>query len=300
MLLSRLSVEGAQLLATCNPEGPLHWLKKDFLDQQANLNLKTWKFILDDNPALDEGYKRDIKKEYNGAWYSRYILGEWAIAQGIIFDNFDSDNVFEHEMESPSYYIAGVDYGTTNPTSCHLIAVSPTRYPQICVEEELYFDASKSLRSKTDAELADSIRAFVSQKSLRALYIDPAAASLKLELRNRDLPVVDAKNDVLFGIKIVSKFLAGKNLLIHKRCKNLLEQMQSYCWDEKASDRGEDKPKKVNDHACDSLRYAVASAFPNGDFGHPDEILTIDQLRRKVYSDDSLSSFLGAPDGGYF
>ena len=75
MLLSRLSIKGSQLLATCNPEGPSHWLKKEFIDRKNELDLAHWNFILDDNPSLDPIYKENLKKEYTGFWYKRYIEG---------------------------------------------------------------------------------------------------------------------------------------------------------------------------------------------------------------------------------
>ena len=53
MLETRLSVPGAQLFATCNPEGPAHWLKKDYLDRADVHDLIHWQFNLDDNPVLD-------------------------------------------------------------------------------------------------------------------------------------------------------------------------------------------------------------------------------------------------------
>jgi len=113
MLQSRLRVPGAQLLATCNPEGPSHWLKKDFLDRVDDLDLKYWNFLLDDNPYLTEIYKSNRKKEYTGMWYKRYILGEWAVAHGLIYDGFDHDNTFDKQMDAPNYYICGIDYGTS-------------------------------------------------------------------------------------------------------------------------------------------------------------------------------------------
>lgn len=303
MLLSRLSIPGAQLLGTCNPEGPTHWLKKEFLDrsEQLNLsgnNLKTWRFQLDDNPALDEQFKNSLKQEYTGMWYARYILGEWAVAQGLIFDGWDNDNVFHDPFPAPIYYIAGCDYGTTNPTCVHIAGVSPRQWPQIRIEDEYYYDSSKAGRSKSDAELADDIKKFISWRPLRAFYVDPAAASLKIELRNRDIPVLDGNNDVLFGIKIVSKFISGKNLVVSHTCRNLIEQMQSYAWDQKAADRGEDKPMKIQDHAVDACRYLCASAFPQADFGHPDEYLTIEQIRHQVYGE--AMSPIAAMHGGYF
>lgn len=297
MLLSRISVKGAQLFGTCNPESPAHWLKKQYIDRSNDLDLIYWNFLLEDNPALDPKYVENLKKEYQGAYYKRFILGEWCAATGMVFSDFDEDNIFDKDMHNPTYWVAGMDYGTTNPTACHIAAVSPRQWPQIRIEQEYYYDSQVSGRAKTDAELADDIKQFISYTPIRALYVDPAAASIKLELRNRDIPVIDANNDVLFGIKTMSKFIANKNLVVRKSCKNLIEQIYGYAWDSKASERGEDKPVKHLDHAVDSVRYLVASAFKSGNLSHPDEDLSYDQLRRKIYGDDSINREFYGEDG---
>lgn len=299
MLLSRLSITGSQLLATCNPEGPAHWLKKEFIDRAEELDLVHWSFNLDDNPSLDEIYKNNLKKEYTGMWYKRYILGEWAVSQGLIYDSFDEMNLFTQPFETPNYYIVGIDYGTSNATAAVLCAVSPRKWPQIRVEAEYYYDSVKKGRQKTDAELAQDIYEFVAHKSVAAIYVDPSAASLKIELRRRDLPVLDANNDVIEGIKVTSKFISGKNLVVHKGCTTLHEVLQTYQWDPKAADRGEDAPLKKREHIADALRYACYTAFPQAEFSHPDDHLTHEQLKRKVYGDDGYG-FMSQPVGGYY
>lgn len=296
MLQSRASLQGSQIFATCNPEGPTHWLKKDFIDRSHELDLIYWTFVMDDNPSLTEDFKNNLKKEYTGMWFKRYVLGEWAVAHGLIYDAYDHLNLYENRTNNPQYYIAGCDYGTSNATAAVLCSVSNT-WPHIRVEEEYYYDSAKKGRSKTDAELADDLTEFVKHKNLRAFYIDPSAASLKLELRNHNLPVLDAKNDVLPGIKITAKFIAGKNLVIHKSCSNLIDCIQSYCWDPKAADKGEDKPLKEREHILDALRYACYSAFPAGEINHPDQNLTIDQIRKQIYGDDGYGFMNPSPDG---
>ncbi len=289
MLESRLRVPGAKLLATCNPESPGHWLKRDYLDKKE-LDLAHWHFCLDDNPSLDETYKQQLKASYSGMWFTRYVMGEWCLASGAVFDSWDNINIFDKDYPTPVEYCASLDYGTINPTACHVAAISPNQWPQIRIEKEYYFDSIKHGRSKTDAELARDIKEFLQYLPITALYVDPAAASLKLELRNMNLPVVDANNDVLFGIKLMSQYIGGKNLLVRKTCKNLIEQIQGYAWDSKAADRGEDKPIKKNDHAVDSCRYLIASRFKNGLYNHPDENLSHAQLIRKVFHDDDIYS----------
>jgi PBSX family phage terminase large subunit len=289
MLESRLRVPGAKLLATCNPEGPAHWLKKDYIDNPS-LDLLHWNFSLEDNPTLDDKYKQQLKASYTGMWYNRYILGEWALAHGAIYDCYDHTNEYENPFPAPSYYVVGIDYGTTNATAAVLCAVTPNKWPQIRVEAEYYYDSAKKGRSKTDQEFVRDIKDFVGYKNVTAIYIDPAAASLKIALRQADLPVLDANNDVLLGIKTCSKFIGGKNIVIHKGCTTLRECIQSYAWDSKAADRGEDKPVKKNDHICDALRYSLTPFMKTGEFSNPDEYLPYDQLRRKVFQDDDIYS----------
>lgn len=267
MLQSRLSVTGAQLLATCNPEGPAHWLKKEYIDKQDELNLNVFNFTLDDNPSLDEEYKNDLKREYTGAWYNRLILGQWAVAQGLVYDAVDEDNFFDEDnFQNPNFYIAGIDYGINNPTVCLLAACNPRAWPQIRIVDEYYFSSKDHARPKTDAELADDIERFLANKNIKSVYIDPSAASFKLELDRRNLPVYDAINDVIPGIQVVNKFLLGKNLLISNKCQNLKDELYTYSWDPKAADKGEDKPIKLSDHCCDCLKYLCFTEFPEGDF----------------------------------
>lgn len=282
MLESRLRVPNAKLLATCNPENPGHFIKKQYIDN-PKLDLVHWNFTLDDNPSLDEKYKEQLKASYTGMWYQRYILGLWSLSHGAIYDCYDHHNEYENPYCNPSYYIVGIDYGTTNPTAAVMCAVSPNKWPQIAVVAEYYFDSAKEGRSKTDQELVRDIKEFMGHRNVSAIYVDPSAASFKIALRQENLPVLDANNDVLLGIKLCSKFISGKNLVIHKSCTNLREQILGYAWDSKAAERGEDKPLKKNDHIVDGLRYAICSAFPQGEFSTPDENLSYEQYRRKIF-----------------
>lgn len=95
-------------------------------------------------------------------------------------------------------------------------------------------------------------------------------------------------NDVLNGIRVTSKFISQKNILINKsKCPHLLESLYSYVWNEKSSDKGEDKPLKENDHAPDALRYAIYSAFPKGTISNKNDNMTIEEVRRLVYGEEN-------------
>lgn len=296
MLLSRLSIKGSQLFATLNPEGPSHWLKKDFIDRAGDLDLIYWNFTLDDNPSLDQAYKDNLKKEYSGMWYARYILGEWAVSHGLVYDMWTNDNIYVTPKNNPIYYIAGLDYGTTNPTAGVLVAVNYNEWPQLSVVSEYYYDSAVIGRSKTDSELVDDIKKWLGNYNVQTIYVDPAAASLKLALRQADFSVVDANNDVVLGIKIVGKYLSNLNLVVNRSCKNLIEQIQTYQWDAKAAERGEDKPVKKLDHLVDALRYCISTAFKTGSLGGSRDNRSINDIRREVYGSDGYNELLY---GGY-
>lgn len=92
MLLSRLRVAGAKLIATTNPDVPTHWLKTEYID---NVNLSDDMlnvfFSIDDNTTLPKDYVSSLKKEYTGVYYDRFILGKWVVANGAIYKIFLDD-----------------------------------------------------------------------------------------------------------------------------------------------------------------------------------------------------------------
>lgn len=264
MLLSRLSITEAKLFGTTNPDSPFHWLKTDFLEKD-DLDLATWKFRLDDNPSLSVEYIEALKKEYTGLWYKRYIEGEWVLAEGTVYDFFDEDeHTFDLMGKRAKYYILGVDYGTANPTAFTLIGYDPMQYPNIRLEKEYYYDSRANNRQKTDTEYAEDLIKFVRGYNVQAIYIDPSAASFKAELSRQGVDVIcDADNDVLNGIRFVSKLLSNGTFKISKGCKNTIKEFGTYIWDSKSSLRGEDEPVKAHDHCLDSLRYALYTHFGN-------------------------------------
>jgi len=265
MLMSRLSPPGAKVFATTNPDSPFHWLKEILDDNE--LNLKKWHFTLEDNPALDENYKKNLKKEYKGLWYQRYIEGLWVLAEGTIYDFFDPKLHVVPFVPSyrAKYYIAGIDYGTTNPCAFTLIGYNPDQYPNMWVEKEYYWDSVKEHRQKTDTEYAEDLLKFISDlpSSLKNIYLDPSAASFKAELIRQGVRNIapETNNDILDGIRFVSGLLSNGALRIHGSCKNMIKEFGSYVWNSKSRERGIDEPIKRSDHLLDSLRYALFTHF---------------------------------------
>ena len=266
-LLDRLSVPGAQLFATTNPDSPFHWLKKDFIDRADELDVAYWDFFLEDNPSLDPIYVKNIKKENTGIWYKRRIQGLWTMAQGAVYSMFDYNrHVIDDIPGLASEYYIGVDHGTNNPCAFILVGYNPTVYPNMWVEKEYYWDSKKEGREKTNSQYAEDLGRFIEGVPIDGLFIDPSALSFKTELRSRfpHLSIIDANNDVLEGIGIHSDLLSEGTLKIHSSCKNLIGEYTAYVWDDGWQKRGVDKPMKQFDHAQDGLRYILSTRFQNG------------------------------------
>lgn len=110
MLKSRLDKAYSTFDGTCNPENPDHWFKK-FLDSDADIFQQS--YCLDDNPFLPESVRDALKKEYHGVFYERYILGQWAVAEGLVFPYFgeDTEKYVAREIPPPERVVIGIDFG---------------------------------------------------------------------------------------------------------------------------------------------------------------------------------------------
>jgi len=265
MIDTRLSNPHSMGFASMNPAHPTHQIKQ-WIDKAEAGDPKYYSlhFTLDDNPYVDNSYKQRIRDSLSGLFYKRNYLGLWCLAEGAIFDFFDRDiYVLSRPPRAAEYWVAGIDYGTTNNFACVLMGVNTGRQTQqgICrwIEKEYVWDSKKMGRQKTNGEYADDIEQFLEPYGVKGVYVDPSAASFKLELQKRRIPVIDANNDVLSGITFVTSEMRKGNLFICKDCPELIKEIESYVWDPKSAERGEDKPLKKADHLCDSLRYCVYS-----------------------------------------
>ncbi|MFF4369640.1 PBSX family phage terminase large subunit [Streptomyces sp. NPDC001594] len=271
MLLSRLRVGAeSRLLATTNPDGPFHWLRTDFILRGSEVGLRNWHFTLDDNPSLDPGWVSRLKAQYTGMWYRRFILGEWCLASGAVYEMFDAEEHVVDVMPPMKRWTAvGIDYGTVNAFSAVLVGHGED--DRLYVASEYRHDSRAVGRQLTDAEYSRNVRDWLAnvrppgQREARGvqpqwIFVDPSAASFMNQLWHDNVPgIAPAVNDVLDGIRSVSVALGSGLLRFHRSCTGLLGELPTYAWDERAAERGEDKPVKANDHSADALRYALHS-----------------------------------------
>ena len=257
MLLSRLSVPNARLFGTTNPESPTHWFKEKVLDIEGK-DLKVFNFTMDDNPHLPEDYKEHIKSRYTGHRYDRLILGLWVAASGAIYDMLGKHHFVDttSQFKQCKKFWISIDYGTYNPCTFGLYGKVNGAY---YLFKEYYWDSRKEEQKKTDVEYVDDMIKFIGKLDISVIFIDPSAASFKLSLKRKGLPIRSAQNDVLDGIQVVSEHLRNNTYLMDKTCINTEREYYGYVWSDKGS---KESPAKERDHACDRDRYFLYTIAP--------------------------------------
>ncbi len=257
MLLSRLSEPGAKLFGTTNPDNPNHWFKTNYIDRQTELDFFMMEFLIDDNTFLDKHYVSELKKEYTGVFYKRFILGQWVAAEGLVYPMFDAARHTVTQIPEvcgfAEYYIS-VDYGTLNPCSMGLWRLDDCCAVRIA---EWYYSGRESKKQLTDEEYYEKLSELAEGYNIKCIIVDPSAASFIATVRRHgEFTVRKANNGVLDGIRLTGTLLQGDRLLFHASCKNTIKEFGIYAWDDEA---GEDKVIKEFDHAMDDVRYFCAT-----------------------------------------
>lgn len=290
MLRSRLSVPGAMLYATCNPEGPKHWLLKNWLSrarwhldraggwhehdghdeqgQPTHLPLYRVTFLLEDNHWLranNPKFYADLLNSWpkGSVFHRRYIGSEWVSAEGTIYSMWDENRMTTTRERARACNARAVmiatDYGSTHATRAYLLGMAEmdgaTRL--VILDEFAPPSATVGEHGRLYEEWAKGVQAEWGTVEWHA--IDPAAATFRLELFQRGMDnVMRAHNAVLSGIQTVQSLLySGHLLIVGESCPELVGAIDGYMWDTKATERGKTEPVKENDDEVDALRYVV-------------------------------------------
>jgi len=250
--VARCSVAGSKLWFNCNPAGPEHWFYKGWLegDKPKERNALHLHFTMNDNLSLDPKIKARYERMFEGVFYRRYILGEWCLAEGLIYGFFDKAIHCTDTIPEIGRYYISVDYGTHNPFSAGLWCVKAGKATRI---REYYWNGREEGKEKTPEEYYAELEKLAGDLPIEKVIVDPAAAEFIATIRRHGRFVVSkAKNDVLDGIRFTATMLQNGYIKIHSSCKSSIKEFGLYSWD----DKGEiDKPIKENDHAMDEIRY---------------------------------------------
>ena len=245
MLQSRLDKPYSKFDGACNPEYPAHWLKT-FIDSPKT-DTYVQKYTIFDNPALDKDFVDNLCKEYEGTvYYQRYILGEWSLAEGLIYPMY-SESIENPPERTPEQYVLSIDYGTMNAFAALLWG----KYGDVWyLVQEYYYSGRNEGIQKTDEEYADELEKrfgeYSNEYAKLRVIVDPSATSfITLLKRRKRYRVIPADNDVRNGIIETARALKNGKIKIAESCVNTIREFGGYVWDDKAVS---DTPVKVNDH----------------------------------------------------
>lgn len=252
MLKSRLDKPYSCFDGALNPQGPNHWLRT-FL--KSDLDIYVQEYTIFDNPFLDPLFVENLCKEYEGTvYYRRYILGEWAIAEGLVYPMFQRG---KHITSDPQYvdarcqYYVSIDYGTVNPFAVGIFCFDGRKSTMV---KEIHYDGRKEGRADNEKYyklMCDAI----GDIPIQEIVVDPSAAGFIETIKKYGKYVVKgANNDVLNGIQEVTKYLNMGLLMIHESCIETINEFESYAWDDK---KPNDEVIKENDHHMDLIRYYI-------------------------------------------
>ena len=253
---ARCSVAGSRLWFNCNPAGPGHWFYKNWILEAEKRNCLRLQFTMEDNPSLTEAIRKRYQNLYAGVFYRRFILGQWAQAEGRVYDFFEPDMVQPVPGGNFERWYISCDYGTVNPTSMGLWGLQKGVWYRV---KEFYFDSRQKMRQMTDEEYASALEKLAGGRPITAVIVDPSAASFLEVLRRKGWNVQKAENDVLSGIRLTSDALKDGRLVICHGCADCIREMDEYVWD--LSSESRDRVKKEHDHAMDDMRYFVSTVL---------------------------------------
>ncbi len=166
-----------------NPAGPYHWFKTGWIDKAADKHVLHLHFTMDDNLSLSEHIRQRFARQYTGVFYRRYILGEWTVAEGLIYDCFDEAvHVAPDEPREYSKYYISCDFGTYNPTTFGLWGLCGGVWYRV---REYYYSGRERQRQKTPEQYADDLLAFADGLPITCVVVDPSAAPLITAIRQR-------------------------------------------------------------------------------------------------------------------
>lgn len=244
-----------QTTLTFNPWSATHWLKKRFFDK-PDPNVSTYstnylcnEFLDDTDRAVFERMKVDNYRKYAVSG-----LGEWGIAEGLVYENwqvlaFDHKTLGEADGTDWQYrHFFGLDYGYTNdPTAFIAYAVNP-------ITKEIYIYDEHYQTKMLNCDIADMIKAKgYAKERIRADAAEPKSNDDLRRLGiSRIIASVKGKDSIVNGIAKLQEY----KMFVHPACKNMIAELSSYCWKKDKNENGINQPEDTNNHLCDALRYA--------------------------------------------
>ena len=264
MLLSRLSVPGAKFIGTTNPDKPGHWLKTKYIDNEK-VNMLCVKFLIDDNTTLDGEYMRSIKREYQGVFYERFILGRWVSAEGVIYTRFADEKqrfIIKEPPKDLTIFTIGFDFGGNGSAHAGVCTGITKGLKEVVTLEEYYRKQVMSPEALI-ADICDFIVRCQQKYRVYDAYFDSAETTLIAGVRQAAarrrirINVRNArKGPILERIRFYQMLQGTDRYKIMSCCPHTIDAFASAVWAKGIEDKRLDDGS-INIDSLDAQEYST-------------------------------------------
>lgn len=269
----RLIDTGGRWWITMTPVEGMTWVYDDiYMAAKEDYDLKVVEVDMTENSYLNPGEIEAFMSGLTSDEKKARIQGKFVQVGGLVYKQFSEANIIDPVVIPKDWlHVAALDHGYTNPTAWLWAGID--RDGRIIVYDEHYESDEIVSHHAEKVHQINRIHSrepdyYVGDPSIR--NVDPiTGTSVQLEYIEHGLPIMLGNNDVRAGINRVAQMLEGRNgrpqLYITKNCVNLIFELHRYRWSIWATKRMQfdknkkEEPHKKQDHACDALRYLVAS-----------------------------------------
>lgn len=244
-MIGRCSVDGAKVYMNCNPDAPKHYILTEFIQQARRKNILHLHFMLEDNLSLSERTRDKYRHMYTGVFYKRFILGMWAAADGLVYQQF-ADDPEAFLVDSPPgpiiQAVIGVDFGGTKSGHAFQLVGFTRGYRHVVVLDEYYHDNVKNGRfspKQVEDAFVDfaqrakacypvyEVRADSAEQTLiEGLTVAAMRAHLGVEIRNA------VKGPINDRIAFYNSMMAQGRFCIMRHCKVTIAAFSDAVYDE--------------------------------------------------------------------
>ncbi|MCM1190527.1 MAG: PBSX family phage terminase large subunit [bacterium] len=276
---ARCSVTGSKFWFNCNPEGPDHYFKKNWINNLADRNLIRVHFEMTDNPSLSKETLEEYERQFKGVFYDRFIRGLWVLASGLIFRYFaeddepylyDDSDLFDDRGRLKvlfSKITMGIDFGGNGSRTTLCLMGYLHGYQELRLLEEGGLPLLEEIGAKEICNLFVDFYGRALKKYGRVDWVFPDSASptminsLRSAAKAAGLPWRNIagcrKNEVTERPKTIDLLFNTGRLKINRRCVQVRKAIGSLRWDEKEPDRPEDKNIRNCNDWWDAFCYCL-------------------------------------------
>lgn len=214
-------------------------------------DFKSFHFTTYDNPFIPVDEIENAKAQETTERFAQEYLAEFRKSEGLVFKEFDrSRHIFDGELTGYTEFLAGVDFGYTNPTAI----------PSICLKDAKFYVTQELYRTgMTDDEVGD----YIANQRYTKVYPDPEAPATIEVLKRKGVNVREVKkgkDSIQNGIQTMRELFKQNRLFVHKSCINLISELEMYSYADSNPMRNENEnPQDKYNHAIDALRYVVST-----------------------------------------